>query len=112
MAIVDHLTGDHLGLQPLDHVIEPPFWTGTASVDPARSTLDGREFRADIARPGRDGALARRMQQMFDDVGLVKVEHTGLTDLTDMRAVAKFVVETEMEDEGGSNPRGVRHDAW
>ena len=52
-----------------------------------------------------DSPIARRMREAFDDVGLVHVTHTGLSDLAHMRQLAKLVVATEMHYEGGANPR-------
>ena len=98
MAIVEHSD-----LPPLADVIEPRFWSGVSATDPATFTIDARIF-ADRAAPP-DGALARAMQQTFDQVGLVHVVNTGLTELVDMRALATLVVETEMVYDGGSNPR-------
>ena len=45
------------------------------------------------------------MRETFDRVGLVHLTNTGLTDLVDMRAVAKLVIDAEMPYDGGANPR-------
>jgi hypothetical protein len=45
------------------------------------------------------------MRETFDRVGLVHLTNTGLTDLVDMRAIAKLVIDAEMPYDGGANPR-------
>ena len=52
-----------------------------------------------------DGELAQRMNTMFDDVGLVYLINTRLTDLQSMRRFAKLVITEEMIYTGGANPR-------
>lgn len=49
--------------------------------------------------------LAKRMRATFDEVGLVHLINTGLSDLEVQRRVAKFVIGAEMEYNGGANPR-------
>ena len=53
----------------------------------------------------QDGDLARRMNQLFDEVGLVYLVNTRLTDLQAMRRFARLVVDKEMRYKGGANPR-------
>lgn len=91
--------------QPLPDVIEPRWWSGTAPIDAADYAIDGREYAADVHDPQVDSALARRMNQIFSDIGLVHLTNTGVTDLQSMRRLAKLVVEHEMTYEGGANPR-------
>jgi hypothetical protein len=81
-----------------DAVIMPRWWTGTPAVDPARYVIDagGEVDPAD---------LGPRMRATFDEVGLVHVVNTGLSDHGDMRALAKLVVDAEMDYRGGANPR-------
>lgn len=100
MAIVEHSE-----LPPLEGIIEPRFWAGTPATDPATFTIDAREFADELHAPAPDGRLATRMRQVFADVGLVHLVHTDLTELVDMRALATLVVRSEMDYEGGSNPR-------
>ena len=45
------------------------------------------------------------MRETYDRVGLVHLTNTGLTDLVDMRAAAKLVIDAEMPYDGGANPR-------
>jgi hypothetical protein len=52
-----------------------------------------------------NGELATRMNRLFDDIGLVYLVNTRLTDLQTMRRFAKLVVENEMRYKGGANPR-------
>jgi Taurine catabolism dioxygenase TauD, TfdA family len=93
-------------LKPLDDIIEPKWWRGTAPVSADEYTIDCAQF--DFAGPAldHDGDLGRRMRETFDRVGLVHLVNTGLTALADMRLAAKLVIDNEMEYEGGANPRG------
>lgn len=97
--------GDFAAQQP--DIIEPEWWTGTPAVDRARFVIDCTEYDMDPGRLDLDGPLARRMRDTFDAVGLVHLVNTGLTELTDMRAFAKIVLEDEMDYEAGSNPRSA-----
>ncbi|MEM9566464.1 MAG: TauD/TfdA family dioxygenase [Actinomycetota bacterium] len=89
--------------EPIERdVIRPRWWTGEPAIDPAASVIDaGGRASAD------DADLAARLRATFDDVGLVHVVNTGLTDHADMRAVAKLVLDTEMDYRGGANPRAA-----
>lgn len=98
MAIVEYSE-----LAPLDQVIEPAWWTGTAPIDSATFTIDARDF--DVADLSHDSELGRAVRRVFDQVGLVHVTNTGLGELADMRLIAKLVIDAEMVYEGGSNPR-------
>lgn len=92
-------------LIPLPDVIEPR-WSFGGEVLPADSyTIDAAAFSLDDRDLRPDSGLAQRMNGMFDDVGLVWLQNTGLTRLQDMRRFAKLVVENEMRYEGGANPR-------
>ncbi len=105
MALLDSI--DHLQAPPelnrrVDDMIVPRWWNGRPAIAPDRYEVDAGGH-ADL-RP--DGALATEMRRVYDDVGLVHVRNTGLTELPDMRALALTTLPGEMEYEGGSNPRG------
>ncbi len=87
-------------------VIEPRWWEGTSAVDPSRFEIDCSALEMDSGAADPDGALARRMRETFDAIGLVVLKNTGLADVGDMRNFAKLVVDSEMRYEGGANPRG------
>lgn len=92
-------------LKPLPEAIEPR-WSLGAPVLPADSyIIDGSYYAMDASDLVSDSPLAKRMNAMFDDVGLVWLRNTGLTDLKSMRQFAKLVVEQEMRYQGGANPR-------
>jgi hypothetical protein len=92
-------------LKPLPEAIEPR-WSIGAPVLPADSyIIDGSHYAMDASDLVSDSPLAKRMNAMFDDVGLVWLRKTGLTDLKSMRQFAKLVVEQEMRYQGGANPR-------
>jgi hypothetical protein len=101
MAIVEHTE-----LKPLDDLIEPKWWSGTGAVDPATFTIDCSDYRTGGSDLGPDGDLAGRMRDTYERVGLVHIVNTGLTELADMREVAKIVLDSEMSYDGGANPRG------
>ena len=93
--------------RPLPGVIEPRWWTGTPALRPATFTIDCSDFamgEADV-EPGSE--LARRMNETFDEIGLVYLVNTGLTDLQSMRGFAKLVIDREMQYKGGANPRDL-----
>ncbi|GJM39718.1 MAG: hypothetical protein DHS20C19_30850 [Acidimicrobiales bacterium] len=85
----------------LDDLILPQWWDGTPSIAADRYEVDAGG-RADL---DPSGALAAEMRHVYDDVGLVHVRNTGLTELADMRTLAQHCLPGEMHYEGGSNPR-------
>ncbi len=93
-------------LQPLPDQIVPRWWVGEPAVAPGRFTIDCSTCGMDDASLSPGSELAARMNQTFDELGLVYLVNTGLTDLQDMRRAAKLVVNKEMHYEAGANPRG------
>lgn len=85
----------------LDDLIIPQWATGDPCVDPEDFVVDA----GGAADLDPEGALANRMRLTFERVGLVHVVNTGLTELADMRTVARHALPGEMEYEGGANPR-------
>lgn len=100
MAIVEQSE-----LEPLADVIEPRWWSGTPSIDAAEFTIDCSDLAMDARDLSADSELAQRMRDTYDRVGLVHLVNTGLTELVDMRAAAKLVIDDEMTYDGGANPR-------
>ena len=92
-------------LPPLPGAIEPRWWTGTPALPPESFTIDCADYAMGEMDLDKDSELARLMNRMFDDVGLVYLVNTRLTDLQDMRRFAKLVVDKEMRYKGGANPR-------
>ena len=92
-------------LQPLPGVIEPGWWTGTPALPAESFTIDCSGYAMDAGDLDRNGELARRMNTMFDETGLVYLVNTRLTDLPSMREFSKLVIEHEMRYKGGANPR-------
>ena len=90
-------------MTPLPGVIEPRWWSGRPALPAESFTLDCSGMG--LAESGADSALAERMNETFDEVGLVYLVNTGLTSLTQMRDVAKLVVERAMRYQSGANPR-------
>ena len=90
---------------PLPNVIEPRWWTGEPALASNAFTIDCSDYRMDDADLSPGSELAVRMNELFNDVGLVYLTNTGLDDLQLMRRAAKLVMEQEMRYEGGANPR-------
>ncbi len=91
--------------EPLEDIIEPKWWTGTPAISPELFTIDGSEYRIAGAPLAPSDELAERMQKTFDDIGLVHVINTGLTDMQAMRLIATQVLKNQRKYEGGANPR-------
>jgi alpha-ketoglutarate-dependent taurine dioxygenase len=92
-------------MQPLPGAIEPRWWTGEPALDPETFTIDCAGFAMDESDLDPDGSLARRMNRLFDEIGLVYLVNTRLTDLQAMRRFARLVIDKEMRYKGGANPR-------
>ena len=92
-------------MEPLPDIIEPRWWTGELPVAPESFTIDCSGMRLDEATLARGGELDQRMNALFDEVGLVYLTNTGLTDLAHMRRAARRVMHNEMRYEAGANPR-------
>ncbi len=97
----DTLPRPHAGF---DQVIEPRWWMGEPAVAADRYVIDAAELAGD-GPLWEHPELIERMRATFRDVGLVHVVNTGLTEHSDMRAVAKIVVDAEMRYRAGANPR-------
>lgn len=94
-----------VSMSALPDIIEPRWWSGEPALSAASFTIDCSDYAmhdADL-KPGSE--LAKRMNRVFDAVGLVYLVNTGLTDLQRMRLAGKLVIENEMRYEGGANPR-------
>jgi hypothetical protein len=83
----------------------PRWWSGRYVIDPARFIVDGggKLNKEDLCK---DSWIGQEMKAKYEDVGLVHVQNTGLTDMKDQRALARIVMGEETEYEGGANPRG------
>ncbi|MFT5200937.1 MAG: alpha-ketoglutarate-dependent taurine dioxygenase [Candidatus Aldehydirespiratoraceae bacterium] len=85
----------------LDDIIVPQWWNGTPAIPADRYEIDA----GGAANLETNCLLAREMRRVYDEVGLVHVRNTGLTELSDMRTLAMHCLPGEMVYEGGSNPR-------
>ncbi len=92
-------------LKPLPGVIEPRWWTGTPALPPESFTIDCSAYTMGESDLLADSELAQRMNRLFEEVGLVYLVNTRLTNLQDMRRFARLVVNKEMRYKGGANPR-------
>jgi hypothetical protein len=94
-------------LEPGQTEVIPRWWTGRydAVVDPSRFLVDGQGkiTKADLHA---DSWIGQEMIRKYNDVGLVHVYNTGLTDVADQRSLVHIIMGTETEYEGGANPRG------
>jgi hypothetical protein len=91
--------------RPLPGIIEPRWWTGEPALSPASFTIDCADYAMDENDLDPAGPLASEMNRLFDQVGLVYMVNTRLTDLQDMRRLARLVIDKEMRYKGGANPR-------
>ena len=94
-------------MKPLPGIIEPRWWDGSPALPPKSFTIDCADYAMDEADLAPGSALARRMNDTFNEVGLVYLVNTRLVDMQAMRAFAKLVVDREMHYEGGANPRDM-----
>ncbi|MEL7186568.1 MAG: TauD/TfdA family dioxygenase [Pseudomonadota bacterium] len=92
-------------LAPLPDQLATNWWTGAPAVDPARFTIDCSQYAMDESDFKAGSELGRRMNEIFDEIGLVYLINTGLTDVQKMRAAARLVMTDEMKYEAGANPR-------
>jgi hypothetical protein len=93
-------------LEPNQTVVIPRWWTGAydAVLDPSQFLVDGGgNLGKDDLRA--DSWIGQEMQEKYQAVGLVHVHNTGLTDMKDQRELARILMGTETEYEGGANPR-------
>ncbi|MEM0946493.1 MAG: TauD/TfdA family dioxygenase [Pseudomonadota bacterium] len=84
---------------------EPRWWTGTPATPPGAYQIDCSDYAMDDADLSAGSELAQRMRQTFNDVGLVHLTNTRLSELGAMRGFAKHVIQNEMNYKGGANPR-------
>ena len=94
-------------MKPLPGIIEPRWWEGSPALPLDSFTIDCGEYAMGEADLAPDSLLAKRMNETFDEVGLVHLVNTRLTDMQAMRLFAKLVVDREMQYEGGANPRDL-----
>ena len=92
-------------MAPLPNQLETRWWTGTPALDPTQFTIDCSAYAMDDRDLAVGSELDRRMNEVFDEVGLVYLVNTRLTDVQKMRLAAKHVMRNEMLYEAGANPR-------
>jgi len=92
-------------LEPLQETVRSRWWTGRWDViDPVRFVVNGKGKLSDDDLH-LDSVFAQELKAKYDDVGLVHVQNTGLTDMSDQRRLARILMGDETEYEGGANPR-------
>lgn len=108
----------------------PGFWVQTPEVIPyfrekhdavplEKFTIDCSPYKLGSSD---DADLAERMEELYKDMGVVRLVNTRLSEVDDMRKYAQVVIQEQMNYEGGANPRegiatnvyevGAPHDAW
>jgi hypothetical protein len=88
-------------------VVVPHWWRGAydAVIDPSRFVVNGRgKLSKEDCVP--ESYVGQEIKAKYDDVGVVHVQNTGLTDMADQKSLAKIIMEQETDYEGGANPRG------
>ena len=91
----------------LQEIVNCRWWAGSYDhvIDPSRFIIDGRgKLTKEDLKP--TSAFAQEINAKYDDVGVIHVQNTGLTNMNDQRTVAQLVMGAETEYEGGANPRG------
>jgi hypothetical protein len=96
----------HRAVAAQDAVVIPRWWSGSydAVIDPSRFVVNGggKLTSADCVP---NSWVGQEIQEKYNDVGLIHIQDTGLTDMKDQRLLAKLVMGEETEYEGGANPR-------
>jgi hypothetical protein len=89
----------------LDDIIIPQWWADSSPfLAPATYQVDcGGSLTAEDLQLG--SSLSQSVQAMYDEVGIVHVVNTGLSEFSDMRKIAKMAMQNEMKYEAGANPR-------
>lgn len=98
----------------------PSFREGLADKIPVEKfTIDCSAYLP-AEKPEKE--LAERMEDMFREMGVVRLTNTRLTNVEDMKSYANVVVKEQMKYDGGANPRegivgnvyevGAPHNAW
>ena len=90
---------------PLPGVIEPRWWTGEPAIDPSLFTIDCSDYEMGPADLEPGSELCQRMNRVFNEIGLVLLVNTGMSDLQQMRIAAKLVIQKEITYKVGANPR-------
>jgi len=96
----------HQPLRDANVRIKPRWWTGKPALASEIFTIDCSDYAMDESDLRSGSELAQRMAETYHRVGLVYLTNTGLTRLSDMRRFAKHEMATEMQYQGGANPRG------
>jgi len=122
--------GIYSGGSPGGRFMMPGFWNSPPQVIPhfreetdfvpvEKFTIDCSEYKLDSTP---DPELRERMEEMYKDVGVVRLTNTRLRDVEHMKNYASVIVKEPMPYEGGANPRegiannvfevGAPNDAW
>lgn len=91
--------------EQLPDLIVPEWWSGTPAIAPELFTIDCSGYDMSDADLDVGSELSNRMKAMFDEIGMVHLVNTGLTELARQRLFAKVILEAEMAYEAGANPR-------
>ena len=89
----------------LPDIVEPKWWTGASATPTEHYTIDCSSYAMDADDLRKGSELDLRMNQLFDQVGLVHLVNTGMSDIQLMRKAAMLVIKNQIEYKGGSNPR-------
>jgi len=124
------LRGIYGAASPGGRFMMPGFWASAPAVIPhfrcGQDKVPVEKFTIDCSpytpAPEPEKELAERMEQVYQEQGVVRLVNTRLTDVQDMQRYASVVVKKQMVYEGGANPRegivknvyevGAPHDAW
>jgi len=86
-------------------IVEPRWWSGQYVIEPTRFIVNGggKLSKDDLHA---ESSFGQELLAKYNDVGVVHVQNTGLKDMVDQRSLARIIMGTETEYEGGANPRG------
>jgi hypothetical protein len=89
------------------NIVHCRWWNGSdldSVIDSSKFLINGggKISETDLKE---NSMIAQEMEAKFEDVGLLHVQHTGLTDMNLQRRLAELVMGPQTPYEGGANPR-------
>jgi len=91
----------------------PGFWAAPPLVIPKfredKDAVPLEKFTIDCSTrklgPEPPSELKEQMEELYNDLGVVRLTNTGLTEMDHMRNYGQVIVKEQMKYEGGANPR-------
>lgn len=92
-------------LFPGQTIVECRWWSGRYILDQNRFRINGYGKINPKIDLKVGSTFHQELQSKYDDVGLIHVYNTGLTDMADQKTLANLIMKSDTEYEGGANPR-------